>query len=104
MVLVWLKNLHLSKYEVDCPADCASDEFIDGIVFGTSTYESESSICRAAIHDGRIDNHNGGLAYAQKVDNTKSFKGVFWIGIERGLNLYLQVILKIIIKCLISFG
>ena len=28
-----------------------------------------SSICRAAIHDGRIDSHNGGVAYAQKIDN-----------------------------------
>jgi len=42
----------------------------------------QSSICRAAIHDGRIDDHNGGSTYAQKISAPSSSKGSAAHGIQ----------------------
>jgi len=52
---------------VDCPANCASVEYDTSTVYGTEKYGMSSSICRAAIHDGRIDNAHGGTTYAQRI-------------------------------------
>ena len=52
----------------DCPRNCASDDFnSDAPVYGTGQYAATSSICRAAIHDGRIDDINGGYVTAKKM-------------------------------------
>ncbi|KAL8195014.1 UNVERIFIED_CONTAM: Cysteine-rich secretory protein LCCL domain-containing 2 [Gekko kuhli] len=39
-----------------CPAGCLNNK---AKVFGTSFYETSSSICRAAIHSGMLDNRGG---------------------------------------------
>jgi hypothetical protein len=44
-------------FEMYCPAFCLSDEVM---VIGTTFYFESSSICRAAIHAGVIDNEKGG--------------------------------------------
>uniref|UniRef100_A0A3B3CXG3 Cysteine-rich secretory protein LCCL domain containing 2 n=1 Tax=Oryzias melastigma TaxID=30732 RepID=A0A3B3CXG3_ORYME len=53
-----------------CPANCLHAK---GKVWGTVSYDAQSSICRAAIHAGVIDN-NGGL-----VDITRTEKSPFFV-------------------------
>ncbi|KAH0619659.1 hypothetical protein JD844_000512 [Phrynosoma platyrhinos] len=53
-----------------CPAGCLNNK---AKVFGTFNYESSSSICRAAIHSGVLDNR-GGL-----VDITRKGRSDFFI-------------------------
>ncbi|CAG5855905.1 unnamed protein product [Menidia menidia] len=53
-----------------CPADCLNKK---GKVWGTISYDVQSSICRAAIHAGVIDN-NGGL-----VDVTRKERSPFFV-------------------------
>eukprot|EP00759_Apiculatamorpha_spiralis_P004884 PhF_6_TR12944/c1_g1_i1/m.20425 len=43
--------------QFSCPAGCAT---ANANVYGTGQYRHHSSICRAAIHDGRITNAAGG--------------------------------------------
>ena len=47
-----------TEFTVDCPADC--DKEPPQLVWGTQKYALESSVCQAAIHDGRIAPHSGG--------------------------------------------
>ena len=47
-----------SIFLINCPAKCLN---LQGIVYGTNIYSTQSSICRAAIHAG-ILNDEGGLA------------------------------------------
>merc|ERR1711892_644830 len=47
-----------NEFTIDCPADC--DKVEPQQVWGTSKYALESSVCQAAIHDGRIASHSGG--------------------------------------------
>ena len=47
-----------NDFTVDCPADC--DKIEPQQVWGTQKYALESSVCQAAIHDGRIAPHSGG--------------------------------------------
>ncbi|KAM4592677.1 cysteine-rich secretory protein LCCL domain-containing 2 isoform 1-T2 [Odontesthes bonariensis] len=54
----------------NCPASCLNKK---GKVWGTVSYDVQSSICRAAIHAGVIDN-NGGL-----VDVTRTDKSPFFV-------------------------
>ncbi|XP_030621755.1 cysteine-rich secretory protein LCCL domain-containing 2 [Chanos chanos] len=54
----------------NCPANCLNKK---GKVWGTLFYDVQSSICRAAIHYGVIDN-NGGL-----VDTTRKDKLPFFV-------------------------
>uniref|UniRef100_A0A3B5A0D4 Cysteine rich secretory protein LCCL domain containing 2 n=1 Tax=Stegastes partitus TaxID=144197 RepID=A0A3B5A0D4_9TELE len=53
-----------------CPANCLNKK---GKVWGTVSYDVQSSICRAAIHSGAIDN-NGGV-----VDVTRTEKFPFFV-------------------------
>ncbi|XP_061599355.1 cysteine-rich secretory protein LCCL domain-containing 2 [Cololabis saira] len=53
-----------------CPANCLNKK---GNIWGTVSYDVQSSICRAAIHAGVIDN-NGGL-----VDVTRTDKSPFFV-------------------------
>lgn len=53
-----------------CPAGCVNNK---AKVFGTFTYETSSSICRAAIHSGALDNR-GGL-----VDITRKGRADFFV-------------------------
>uniref|UniRef100_A0A672HC83 Cysteine-rich secretory protein LCCL domain containing 2 n=1 Tax=Salarias fasciatus TaxID=181472 RepID=A0A672HC83_SALFA len=62
----------------NCPANCLHKK---GKVWGTSSYDVLSSICRAAIHSGAIDN-NGGLIDVSRVDKFPFFVRTTKNGIE----------------------
>ncbi|XP_078585795.1 neuropilin-2-like [Branchiostoma floridae x Branchiostoma japonicum] len=49
-------NINGDTYSVECPAGCLGTLFS---IYGTGTYTSDSSICRAAIHDGRLTDAGG---------------------------------------------
>uniref|UniRef100_A0A3B5PPK3 Cysteine rich secretory protein LCCL domain containing 2 n=1 Tax=Xiphophorus maculatus TaxID=8083 RepID=A0A3B5PPK3_XIPMA len=53
----------------NCPANCLNTK---GKVWGTVSYDVQSSICRAAIHSGVIDN-NGGLVDITRTDKLPFF-------------------------------
>uniref|UniRef100_A0AAX7VDG4 LCCL domain-containing protein n=1 Tax=Astatotilapia calliptera TaxID=8154 RepID=A0AAX7VDG4_ASTCA len=65
-----------SRY--NCPANCVQKK---GKVWGTVTYDVQSSICRAAIHHGVIDN-NGGLIDISRMDKLPFFVRSTKNGIE----------------------
>ncbi|XP_035688934.1 uncharacterized protein LOC118424472 isoform X1 [Branchiostoma floridae] len=50
------RQLDGESFTVLCPADCAS---AGSNVWGSAIYTDDSSICRAAINDGRIPTHGG---------------------------------------------
>ncbi|XP_069593837.1 uncharacterized protein [Ranitomeya imitator] len=56
--------------EMDCPSDCMKDK---SPVYGSGTYASVSSMCRAALHDGVIDN-KGGKIFIEKVKGLPSYE------------------------------
>ncbi|XP_056613617.1 cysteine-rich secretory protein LCCL domain-containing 2 [Triplophysa dalaica] len=62
----------------NCPANCMDSR---GKVWGTLYYDVQSSICRAAIHHGVIDN-NGGLVDTTRKDNMPFFVKATKNGIE----------------------
>ncbi|XP_075040093.1 uncharacterized protein LOC142099985 [Mixophyes fleayi] len=55
--------------EVRCPSKCKE---VKGEVYGTGVYTSDSSICRAAIHDGKLDD-NGGSVIVEKKPGLKKY-------------------------------
>lgn len=61
------KGATCNRYK--CPANCL---YSPAKVFGTLYYDVQSSICRAAIHHGVIDN-NGGLVDIARKDNFPFF-------------------------------
>ncbi|KAG9352504.1 hypothetical protein JZ751_020918 [Albula glossodonta] len=61
-----------------CPTDCLSKK---GKVWGTLYYDVQSSICRAALHYGVIDN-NGGLVDTTRKDRLPFFIKATKNGIE----------------------
>ncbi|KAI3377900.1 hypothetical protein L3Q82_009029, partial [Scortum barcoo] len=62
----------------NCPANCLNKK---GKVWGSVFYDVQSSICRAAIHFGAIDN-NGGLVDITRKDKVPFFVGSAKNGIE----------------------
>uniref|UniRef100_A0A8C1Q9L0 Cysteine-rich secretory protein LCCL domain containing 2 n=1 Tax=Cyprinus carpio TaxID=7962 RepID=A0A8C1Q9L0_CYPCA len=62
----------------NCPANCLNKK---GKVWGTLFYDVQSSICRAAIHHGIIDN-NGGLVDITRKDNFPFFVKATKNGVE----------------------
>ncbi|XP_034052765.1 cysteine-rich secretory protein LCCL domain-containing 2 [Gymnodraco acuticeps] len=62
----------------NCPANCLNKK---GKVWGTLFYDVQSSICRAAIHFGAIDN-NGGVVDATRMDKFPFFVKATKNGIE----------------------
>uniref|UniRef100_A0A8C9Y541 Cysteine rich secretory protein LCCL domain containing 2 n=1 Tax=Sander lucioperca TaxID=283035 RepID=A0A8C9Y541_SANLU len=62
----------------NCPANCLNKK---GKVWGTVFYDVQSSICRAAIHFGVIDN-NGGLVEVTRKDKLPFFVRATKNGIE----------------------
>ncbi|KAK2854044.1 hypothetical protein Q5P01_006705 [Channa striata] len=62
----------------NCPANCMRKR---GKVWGTGSYDVQSSICRAAIHYGVIDN-NGGLVDVTRLDKLSFFVRSIKNGIE----------------------
>ena len=51
---------------VYCPKGCKDT---NGFLFGTQIYYDESSICKAAIHDGKIEDEKGGEFIIKIVDS-----------------------------------
>lgn len=62
----------------NCPANCVHKK---GKVWGTVTYDVQSSICRAAIHYGVIDN-SGGMVEVTRMDKLPFFVRSTKNGIE----------------------
>lgn len=62
----------------NCPANCLNKQ---GKVWGTLYYDVQSSICRAAIHYGVIDN-NGGLVDVTRKDSFPFFVKATKNGVE----------------------
>lgn len=62
-----------SYIRVNCPADCLKDGMAS--VYGYEIYAMQSSICRAAIHLGVIENEDGGnfvMSYVRSLDSYQS--------------------------------
>ena len=51
---------HGDSFSIDCPAGC--DKVTPWHVWGTHKYKLQSSVCQAAIHDGKVAGQNGGSA------------------------------------------
>ncbi|CBY39582.1 unnamed protein product, partial [Oikopleura dioica] len=64
-----------TSFTVECPHDC--NLVTPTTVYGTTKYALESSICQAAIHDSRVQAHNGGTVSFQFIENKEenTFKG-----------------------------
>ncbi|CAK8684613.1 unnamed protein product [Clavelina lepadiformis] len=61
------------SFEVNCPAYCSNSV---GNVWGDVIYTDDSSICRAAIHDGIITESTGGKVRFFFTDGQNSYRGV----------------------------
>uniref|UniRef100_A0A7N6FM80 LCCL domain-containing protein n=1 Tax=Anabas testudineus TaxID=64144 RepID=A0A7N6FM80_ANATE len=69
---------YVHEFQYNCPANCLNKK---GKVWGTLYYDVQSSICRAAIHFGVIDN-NGGTVNVIRMDKTPFFVRSTKNGIE----------------------
>ncbi|XP_078603260.1 discoidin, CUB and LCCL domain-containing protein 2-like [Branchiostoma floridae x Branchiostoma japonicum] len=67
-------------YSVTCPAGCSPYQW-NRRVWGTGVYRSDSSICRAAIHDGRITD-DGGQVTVYRWPGQDSYQGSGQNGIQ----------------------
>ena len=63
-----------NEFTVDCPSGC--DLVEPQQVWGTAKYSLDSSVCQAAIHDGRMVGHNGGTVTFKTDVNAPSDKFV----------------------------
>ncbi|XP_013400311.1 limulus clotting factor C-like [Lingula anatina] len=66
-------NFGTEACSVWCPPDCLAADGVD--IWGTGIYTGDSSICRAAIHDGKMKGANGGafvLGYLPGQDSYES--------------------------------
>ena len=50
-----------SNIMVVCPKECADKEHFK--VWGSLLYKDDSSVCRAAVHAGQLDDQKGGIIY-----------------------------------------
>eukprot|EP00064_Thunnus_orientalis_P002459 superscaffoldBa00000181_g2466 len=62
-----------------CPRNCMRDSRAK--VIGTKYYSDKSSICRAAIHAGVIQNESGGYLDVMPVDKRRQYSGSYQNGI-----------------------
>ncbi|CAH1224589.1 ANGPTL1 [Branchiostoma lanceolatum] len=74
-------SMHGDTFTVTCPAGCASK---GGSVFGTNVYTDDSSICRAAIHAGKITDKVGGDVTVYKKPGQASYTGSTQNGVKTG--------------------
>ncbi|KAI8482557.1 dendrite reproteinration [Branchiostoma belcheri] len=65
------RNMDGESFTANCPADCVT---AGGAVWGTAIYTDDSSICRAAIHDGKIP-ATGGVVRVNKLPGQSSYQG-----------------------------
>ncbi|MEE6524621.1 hypothetical protein FKM82_024190, partial [Ascaphus truei] len=64
--------------EVTCPVGCLNEK---GNVWGSDVYTDDSSICRAAIHAGRLTNE-GGKVIVEKTPGQSSYEEITKNGIK----------------------
>ena len=64
---------------MDCPQGC--DKITPTHVIGTNKYALESSVCQAAIHNGRTTGHNGGSVTVKFIDDNQPYTGSYGHGI-----------------------
>ena len=57
---VFSENGSDGHFTIGCPAACASADYEINVI-GTTQYAMDSSVCQAAIHDGRLFGQNGGV-------------------------------------------
>ncbi|XP_019647151.1 PREDICTED: vitrin-like [Branchiostoma belcheri] len=62
-----------------CPRDCVSSSTAD--VWGTGIYRDLSSICKAAVHDGKIADVRGGQVVVVRQPASTSFTGSLQNGV-----------------------
>ncbi|CAH1238319.1 CRISPLD1 [Branchiostoma lanceolatum] len=72
------RNMDGDTYTVTCPSGCASN---GKTVWGTDVYTDDSSICRAAIHAGRISD-SGGDVTVYKLPGEGSYSGTTQNGVQ----------------------
>ncbi|CAK8684965.1 unnamed protein product [Clavelina lepadiformis] len=63
-----------NSFEVTCPSGCVES---NGNIWGSAVYTHDSSICRAAIHDGRLTDNGGDLTVFRQPGQSS------YTGIER---------------------
>ncbi len=76
------KSLQLiaeQNFRVQCPAFCADKP---GRVYGNQAYSIESSICRAAIHAGVVNDGDGGVVKVSVKPGQAKYDGITRNGIE----------------------
>jgi hypothetical protein len=59
-----------TSFTVNCPANCDM-----GIVWGTDTYTSDSSVCMAGVHAGVIAKDKGGAVKVMVVKGLDKYAG-----------------------------
>ena len=69
-------------FTISCPAGCSSSEFEPMNVVGTTQYSMDSSVCQAAIHDGRLFGETGGVITGYR--STSSANG-FSASVQHGI-------------------
>ncbi|XP_035682687.1 discoidin, CUB and LCCL domain-containing protein 2-like [Branchiostoma floridae] len=74
------RGFSIDTFTVNCPAGCSPYQY-NRRVWGTGVYTSDSSICRAAIHDGRITD-DGGQVTVYRWPGQDSYQGSTQNGIE----------------------
>ncbi|KAM6177034.1 cysteine-rich secretory protein LCCL domain-containing 2 [Erethizon dorsatum] len=67
---------------VRCPAYCRDEPSYWAPVFGTNIYADTSSICKAAVHGGAIQNDSGGYVDVMPVDKKRSYSGSLRNGVQ----------------------
>uniref|UniRef100_A0A8C9SBC0 Cysteine-rich secretory protein LCCL domain containing 1b n=1 Tax=Scleropages formosus TaxID=113540 RepID=A0A8C9SBC0_SCLFO len=65
-----------------CPRYCLQETPWDSRVIGTKFYSDKSSICRAAIHAGVLQNDSGGYLDVMPVDGRRRYVGSFRNGVS----------------------
>ena len=68
-----------TNLRVVCPKNCASDK---SQIFGNSIYTDNSSICKAAIHSGKIKDFEGGIIEIDLEPGKKNYIGATAHNIE----------------------
>ncbi|XP_010903200.2 cysteine-rich secretory protein LCCL domain-containing 1 [Esox lucius] len=65
-----------------CPQNCMEEVYERSRVIGTGIYSDKSSICRAAIHAGMLQNDQGGYIDVMPVDKRKQYISTYQHGIS----------------------
>ena len=73
-------SIQNTKVKVVCPSGCR--RFNQNKVWGKGVYKDDSSICRAAIHQGLITDDEGGRVELELASGSNNYLGTFENGIQ----------------------